>query len=136
MASNDVVLAAIQLGIFSIPVSGEGVFYNITPEPIATVGKSLSGEGVANKIKGRRASIEVAAWPHDPAHAVLRAIALAQKATPGGVPLPGGAVDASSSQVATWTGGVLTQEPQFRAGEESEVATATFEVWGFNAVQG
>ena len=137
MGANDVGLAVLQMGPYTIPLAGEegGSFYEITPDPIATVDIALSGEGVSNKKKGGRATIVVSARPHEPAHKVLRRIALAQKATPGGVPLPGAALDASSAQVATWEGGAMTQEPNMRAGEESAVATATFVVWGYDAVQ-
>lgn len=137
MASNDAFLAVLQMGTYAIPLSGDsdGVFYEIVSDPIASVSVALSGEGVVNKLKGRKAVITVSAKPHEPAHRVLRLIAAAQQATPGGVPLPGFAADGSSAQVATWKGGAMTQEPSLRTGSEQEVATATFEVWGYQAVQ-
>lgn len=131
MATNDLGLCTVQLGAFTFA----GVIASITFDPIASVNATVTGGGVANKLKGRKATITLTVFPHEPGHATARALVTAWQASPVGVPLAGVAINGSSREVARWEGGAPVQPADMQLVEETEAATFSFEVWGSSVVQ-
>jgi hypothetical protein len=128
MARNSVLLSTLQLGAFTIPLSGEDVVWSITKAARAEISDSVNGDAIANMIPYDRATLTVTAYPTHPAHAILRSIASADDLAGGGLPLAGAAVDGSSAQVATWGGAKLTQEADMRAAKTITEGSFVFEL--------
>lgn len=131
MPSNDLGLCTATLGVFSFP----GALVSLTLDPIASVNATVTGGGVANKLKGRKGTLTLTVFPHEPGHKVARQLVALWQATPGGVPLGGAAINGSSQEVATWEGGAPVQPADMKNVEESEAGTFSFEVWGCSVVQ-
>lgn len=135
MAVNNPELSSVRFGTLTIPLSGDGVFCEITEDPDYEEAKSMSKVPVYNRSVDQGGTIVINAFPHDLAAGVLRQIKIRDLASKGIFNLPGAASDLSSGHLATWAGGRMTQAPGMRIVKNSQVYSATFRVYGLEILK-
>lgn len=135
MSVNSVTGAVLQLGPYSIPLSGEDVVWDIEPDDRAEVTPSVNGDSVVNRIPSRMGTLTIMPNPTHPAHAILRRIVLDDDLAGGRLSLAGFAQDTSSAQFATWSGATITKAANTRAAQTVQDGTWTVRLTGLRQYQ-
>lgn len=135
MALNNISLAALNYQGVDLPVGGDGVFASLTFDPRYTATKSIGGNVVYNKMKGRMGVITITCLPTDPCNVLLRGLVNADEAAQGLVRGAGSAIDGGTGQNIVWANGRITQEGDFIISEEVQTVSWTITINEFEIVQ-